>query len=100
MSAHNHDEEFIKKTIKKPSQTVGEKMAKKIQITEKQALQFNKMLATLKRISKDYQTLKQLRRGSEGQYGLAYEEALEMAYENIQGEASTAYKGLKFIVIA
>lgn len=75
-------------------------MAKKIQISEKQALQFNKMLATLKRISKDYQTTDQLRRGSEKQYGLAYEEAMEMAYENIQGEASTAAKGLKFIVIA
>ncbi len=76
------------------------KMAKNIQITEKQALQFNKMLATLKRISKDYQTADQLRRGSEKQYGLAYEEAMEMAYENIQGEAVTAAKGLKFIVIA
>ena len=75
-------------------------MAKKIQITEKQAQQFNKMLATLKRISKDYQTTDQLRRDSEKQYGLAYEEAMEMAYENIQGEAAMAAKGLKFIVIA
>jgi len=75
-------------------------MAKKIQITEKQAAQFNAMLATLKRISKDYQNTEQLRRNSERQYGLSYEEVMEMAYENIQGEAATAAKGLKFIVIA
>lgn len=75
-------------------------MEKKIQITEKQAVQFNVMLTVLKRIAKGYQTTEQLRRGSEKQYGLEYEEALEMAYENIQVEAETASKGLKFIVIA
>ena len=75
-------------------------MAKKIQITESQALQFNKMLSTLRRISKGYQTTEQLRRSSETQYGLSYGEAMEMAYENIQGEAATTSKGLKFIVLA
>lgn len=74
-------------------------MAKKIEITENQALRFNQMLQTLKRISKDYQTPDQLRRNSEKQYGLEYEEALEMAYENVQEEARNASIGLKFIVI-
>lgn len=74
-------------------------MAKKIQITETQALRFNQMLQTLKRISKDYQTPDQLRRNSEKQYGLEYGEALEMAYENVQEEARNASIGLKFIVI-
>lgn len=68
---------------------------KKIQITEKQANQFNYMLHTLRKISKAYQTPAQLRRGSEKEYGLDYEECLEMAYENIQGEASFAVKGIK-----
>lgn len=48
---------------------------------------------TLKRITKDYQTTAQLRRNSEKLYGLSYEEALEMAYENIQGEAAKAIHG-------
>lgn len=74
-------------------------MAKKIEITEKQALRFNQMLQTLKRISKDYQTSDQLRRNSEKQYGLEYEEALEMAYENVQEEARQAAVGVKFIII-
>ena len=75
-------------------------MAKKITITEKQAIKFNRVLQTLKRIAKDYQTTDQLRRNSESQYGLEYEEALEMAYENIQVEARAETRGVKYIVIA
>lgn len=75
-------------------------MAKKIEITQKQAAQFNTMLQTLKRISKGYQTSVQLRRESEGDYGLDFEEALEMAYDNLQSEASRASKGVKSIVSA
>lgn len=41
------------------------------------------MLTTLKRISKDYQTPAQLQRNSNKDFGLSYEESLEMAYENI-----------------
>lgn len=57
------------------------------------------MLAILKMISKDYQTPAQLRKNSEKEYGLDYEEALEMAYENLQGEAAFAVKGVKIISI-
>jgi hypothetical protein len=45
---------------------------------------FNRMYHALKTIATGYQTPDQLRRGSKGQYGLGYEETLEMAYENIQ----------------
>lgn len=71
----------------------------KINITRKQAAQYNMMLASLKRISKQYQTPAQLRRNSEKQYGLGYEETLEMAYENLQTEAANASKGIKPIVL-
>lgn len=47
----------------------------------------------LKKIAKAYQTTDQLRRNSEREYGLAFEEALEMAYENIQAEAANATRG-------
>lgn len=61
-------------------------MAKKIEITQKQAQQFNLMLNALTRIKK-YQRPDQLRKSSEKSYGLEFEEALEYAYENMQGEA-------------
>jgi hypothetical protein len=64
-------------------------------MTKKQAEQFNKMRAALLRISKSYQTPAQLRKSSKKQFGLDYEEALEMTYENIQGEAAAAIKGVK-----
>ena len=43
------------------------------------------------------QTPKQLRRDSEKDWGLDYDEALEMAYENIQNDAATAVKGIRAI---
>ena len=49
--------------------------------------------ATLKKIARDYQTPAELRRNAERQYGLPYEEVLEMAYENMQAEANHAIKG-------
>lgn len=49
--------------------------------------------ATLRRIAKHYQTSDRLRRNAERQYGLAYEEALEMAYDNIQMDAANAIRG-------
>lgn len=70
-------------------------MAKKIQITEKQALQFNRMLTALTRI-KHYDSPDRLRKNSEKTYGLEFEEALEYAYENMQGEAAVI-KGVKRI---
>lgn len=60
--------------------------------------QQQRMYDTLKRISKGYMTPDQLRRQArraETNYGFEYEEALEMAYENIQAEAAAAIKGLR-----
>lgn len=53
------------------------------------------MYNALKRIAKGYQTPDQLRKNSEKQYGLGYEESLEMAYENLQAEAAQAIKGVR-----
>lgn len=53
------------------------------------------MYDALRRIAKEYQTPEKLRRNAERQYGLEYEEALEMAYENIQSLASFAIKGMR-----
>jgi hypothetical protein len=59
-------------------------------MTNKQKQQFNTMLSALKMISKGYQTPAQLRKESQGDFGLDYEEALEMSYENIQTLAKQA----------
>jgi len=64
-------------------------------MTNKQQEQFNNMLGTLKKIAQEYQTPDQLRRNSKNQFGLDYEEALEMAYENIQNEARCCAKGIR-----
>lgn len=42
-----------------------------------------------------YMTPEQLRRRAEKQYGLGFEEAIEMAYENIQEEARSALVGYR-----
>ena len=63
-------------------------------MTLKEKENYNKMLSILKRIGKDYQTPDQLRKNSEKDFGLEYEEALEMAYENIQEESKFCIKGL------
>ena len=64
-------------------------------MTPKQKEQFNRMRSTLKRIATGYETPAQIRRGSEGQYGLDAGEAVEMAYENIQHEAKRAVAGVR-----
>ena len=64
-------------------------------ITPKQKEQFNRMLYTLKRIAKHYQTPAKMRKNSEKDFGLEYEEALEHAYENIQNEADLTIKGIR-----
>ena len=56
---------------------------------------YNRMYNALKTIAKGYQTPEQLRRNSKGQYGLSYQETLEMAYENIQQLAKEATKGVR-----
>lgn len=55
----------------------------------------SRMYEALRRISRDYQSPDQLRRSAEKSWGLPYEEALEMAYENIQNEARMAIKGMR-----
>ena len=69
----------------------------KIEITETQKQQFNLMLSTLRRISKAYQTSDKIRRDAQKEYGLDFEEAIEYAYDNIQGEAGGAIKGVRAI---
>ena len=70
-----------------------------IPMTKKQAEQFNQMLSTLKRISKHYESSSKIRRTSQKDYALEYEEALEYAYDNIQADAKDACKGIKPIEI-
>jgi len=68
-------------------------------MTDKQRQQFNSMRAMLIRISKHYMTSEQMRRSHERGRGMgpSYEEELEMAYENIQNDASRCVKGVKQI---
>lgn len=56
---------------------------------------YNRMLAALKTIANEYQTPEQLRRNCEKEYGLGYEETIEMAYENIQQLAKDASRGVR-----
>lgn len=72
-------------------------MAKKIEITEKQKAQYNLMYSALKSIAKDYQTPNQLRKNCKKQYGIDFDEAIEMSYENIQDEALKAIKGVRYL---
>ena len=53
-----------------------------------------KLLRTLRRIAA-YATPARLQKHSGDDYGLPYEEALEMAYENMQAEAKGAIKGVR-----
>ncbi len=64
-------------------------------LTTQQVKQFNQMIRSLKIIAKDYKKPDWLRRNSEKLYGLEYEEALEMAYENIQNLASISVRGVR-----
>ncbi len=68
------------------------------QLAEKQLAKLEKqceqMYAALKRIT-SYQTPQQLRRNADKEYGLDYEEALEMAYENVLAEAKAGLRGIR-----
>lgn len=66
-------------------------------MTDKQKLNYNKMLKALKLIGKEYLTAEQLQRKSEKLYGLDYHDALEMSYDNIRGEARNGMLGVKEI---
>jgi hypothetical protein len=54
-------------------------------------------IGALSKIANDYQTPEELRRNPKDDYGLDldYEEALEMSYKNMQGEAQHAMELLK-----
>lgn len=64
-------------------------------MTKNQIQQFNKMRNALIRINKGYMTPDQIRRCTDKEYGLSYEDSLEMAYENLQSEAKEAVKGVR-----
>lgn len=53
-----------------------------------------KLLATLKRIA-SYEAPDRLRRNADMRYGLDGDEAVEMAYENMQQEARNAVRGVR-----
>ena len=59
----------------------------------------HKLYAALKRIAA-YQSPDRMRRASEKDWSVGYEECLEMAYENIQQEAKNATKGLRVSKVA
>jgi len=54
------------------------------------------MFSALQKISL-YMKVEEIREGSEDEYGLEFEEALEMAYENMQSEAINALEMIKKI---
>lgn len=56
---------------------------------------YNRMYDALKTIANGYHTPDQLRKENKGAWGLDYEEALEMAYENIQQLAKEATKNVR-----
>ena len=47
----------------------------------------------LRKIAKEFHSPETLKKAAEKQYGLGPEEAIEMAYENIQGIAASAIRG-------
>lgn len=53
------------------------------------------LYTALKRITL-YDSPERLRRASEKNWGVPFEEAIEMAYDNVQGEAKIAIKGVRF----
>jgi len=60
----------------------------------KEQLTIIRLYTALKTITK-YQTPEQLQRDSTKKWGLDYTEAMEYAYENIQGTAKNAIKGVR-----
>jgi len=54
-----------------------------------------RMFDALVKISKAYMTTEQLKKKAERMYGVSYVEALEMSYDNIQGDAAVAIRGMR-----
>lgn len=61
--------------------------------TDKRIEREQRMYDALKKIARDYMTIKQIRKDAGG--ALSYTEYLEMAYENIKAEAAWAIKSLR-----
>jgi hypothetical protein len=70
-----------------------------IKITEQKAQQFNTMLYTLRKIAKVYMSPDKIRKNCEKDYGLEFEECIEMVYDNIQGDAEAAARNVRPIEI-
>lgn len=64
-------------------------------MTKKERDDYERMRLTLKRIATQYRTPEQLERDAEKRLGLSYEEALEMAYENVRDDARIAVRGVR-----
>lgn len=64
-------------------------------MNEQQIKQFNRMYLALTRICNEYHDTDSLRENSVQVYGVHYEDALEMAYDNIQTEAADAVNGIE-----
>lgn len=67
-------------------------------MTEQQKSDFNRMWTALQRII-EYQDPETLRENSQKDWGLDFEEAIEMAYENIQEEARQGVQGINRVAI-
>lgn len=65
-------------------------------MTNTQKQQFNRMRNALRRIAYDYQTAEELRK-NEGQYGLDFDEEIEMSYDNMQNDAKNAVKNIRAV---
>ena len=63
-------------------------------MTAKEKQNYNRMREALIRITK-YQTPDRMRKDSEKDWGVSFDEAIEMAYENIQQEAKFGVKGVR-----
>lgn len=70
-------------------------MGKTVDFNEKKKDQFNRMLIALTTIANQYYSTDGLLQNAESRYGLTYQEALEMSYENMRADALQAIKGVK-----
>ena len=61
-------------------------------MTKAEKRKYMQMWRALKIIARDYQTPAQIKRSAGKEYGLEYEESLEMSYENIQQVAKNGLK--------
>ena len=65
-------------------------------MTLKQKENYNKMARALRNIT-NFQSPEKMRKNSENDWGLEYEECLKMAYDNIQVMAKENVKGIRLI---